>query len=80
LQSKSAKNILSNVVVTYAGTKGGLANAGVTLAPGAAATVQSSEIAFSASAAIRVMQNAQLNANAETANKLHDNKEGVVKE
>lgn len=79
-QSKSTKNILRNVAVTYAGTKGGLANAAISLAPGAAATVQSSEIAFSASAAIRVMQNAQLNADAETSNKLHDNAAGIVKE
>jgi len=79
-QSKSAKNILRNAVVQYAGTKGGLANAGVTLAPGAAATVQSSEIAFSATAAIRIMQNAQLNADAATVNKLHDNVAGIVKE
>jgi hypothetical protein len=42
--------------------------------------VQSSEIAFSASAAIRIMQNAQLNADAETTNKLHDNAAGIVKE
>lgn len=79
-QSKSAKNILRNTVVTYAGTKGGLANAGVTLSPGAAATVQSSEIGFSASAAIRVMQNAEINADAATANRLHDNAQGIVQE
>jgi hypothetical protein len=79
-QSKSRKNILSNVAVKYAGTKGGLANAAVTLAPGAAATVQSSELAFSASAALRVMQNAKLNADAATANRLHDNAAGVVQE
>lgn len=79
-QSKSPKNILSNVTVKYAGTKGGLANAAVSLAPGAAATVRSSELAFSATAAIRVMQNAQLNADAATANHLHDNAEGIVSE
>lgn len=79
-QSKSPKNVLRNVVVRYAGTKGGLANAAVSLAPGAAATVQSSELAFSATAAIRVMQNAQLNADAATANQLHDNAAGIVNE
>ncbi|MBN9615172.1 MAG: hypothetical protein BGO25_15140 [Acidobacteriales bacterium 59-55] len=79
-QSKSPKNILRNTVIKYAGTKGGLANAAVALAPGAAATVQSSEIAFSATAAIRVMQNAQLNTDAAATNRMHDNAAGIVQE
>ena len=79
-QSKSPKNFLSNVTVKYAGTKGGLANAAVTLAPGASATVQSSELAFSATAAIRVMQNAQLNTDAAATNRMHDNAAGIVQE
>lgn len=79
-QSKSPKNLLSNAAVKYAGPKGGLAQAAVTLAPGAVATVRSSELAFSATAAIRVMQNAQLNAGAATANRLHDNAAGIVNE
>jgi hypothetical protein len=66
------------VSVKYAGTKGGLANAAVTFAPGASATVQSYELAFSATAAIRVMQNAQLNADA--TNRMHDNAAGIVQE
>ncbi|HEU4636483.1 MAG TPA: hypothetical protein VFS41_09915 [Edaphobacter sp.] len=78
--SNSTRNILRNVAVTYAGEKGGLANAAVTLAPRASATVQSSELAFSATAAIRVMQNATLNADAESSNQMHDNKAGIVKE
>lgn len=79
-QSKSPKNILRNTVIQYAGTRGGLANAAVALAPRASATVQSSEIAFSATAAIRVMQNAELNADAAATNRMHDNAAGIVQE
>lgn len=79
-QTKSPKNILRNTTIQYGGTKGGLANGGVGLAPNASVTVQQSEISFSATAAIHVGQNATLNADAATTNRFHDNAAGIVKD
>jgi hypothetical protein len=72
-----AKNILRDAVVQYAGTKGGLASPTVTLALGAAARAQYG-MAFSATAAL--IENVQLDADTVTANKLHNNAAGIVKE
>jgi hypothetical protein len=41
---------------------------------GATANVSASENAFSADAGIRLLQNATINQDAETSNRLHDNK------
>lgn len=76
--SNSPHNVIRNTVITYAGMKGGLSNAGIALSPRASVTVQSSEIAFSPTAAIYVGQDAQLNADATTSNRLHDNAQGIA--
>lgn len=73
--SRSPRNRLQHARVTYAGQAGGVAGGGVGLFPGATATVQDSEIAFSAGAAIKVGQRATLQ---ESGNQLHDNHAGIV--
>lgn len=78
--SNSPRNIIRNAVITYAGQKGGLSQADISLSVRAAATVQLSEIAYSATAAIHVGQDAQLNADAETSNRVHDNAQQVVRD
>lgn len=78
--SNSPRNVLSNVVIKYGGQKSGLAHGGAGLAPRASATVRASEIAFSATAAIFVGQNATLNTDAGTTNRFHDNAQGIVQD
>lgn len=76
--TNSLHNVFRNAVITYAGEKSGLAEAGIGLSPRAAVTVQSSEIAYSPTAAIRVGQDAQLNADAATSNRFHDDAQGIA--
>ncbi len=79
--SRSPHNVIRNAVITYAGTKdGGLARGGIGLSPRAAVIVQSSEIAYSETAAIHVGQDAMLNADAETSNRFHNDAQGIVRD
>lgn len=78
IQSNNVKNTLRNVVVTYGGKTGGLAEANFTVSVRARATIQKSELAFSSTAAIVTLQGAMLNPDAEISNRLHDNAAGVV--
>lgn len=75
--TNSPNNVFRNAVITYAGEKGGLAEAGINLSPRASVTIQSSEIAYSPTSAIRVGQDAQLNTDASTSNRLHDDAQGI---
>jgi hypothetical protein len=79
--SRSPHNVIRNAVISYAGeSSGGLARGAVGSWPRAAFTVASSEIAYSATAAIHVGQDAQLNDDAETSNRFHDNAQGIVRD
>ena len=78
-ESNSSKNIVRNATITYAGQPSQI-SAGVCVGVRASATVAHSEIAHSADAGIRVLQDGILNPDAETANHLHDNKENIKRE
>jgi hypothetical protein len=78
-ESKSAKNVVSNATINYAGQESSISG-GVCIGVGAAAKVTASEIAHNAVAGIRVLQNGTLNADAETSNRFHDNKVNIQRE
>ena len=78
-ESKSAKNVIRNASITYAGQSSQITG-GVCVGVRANANVSASEIAYSADAGIRLLQNATINQDAETSNRLHDNKANVKRE
>lgn len=74
IASNSIRNRLSNVVITYGGKNGGLAQANLCLGVNASGSVTNSEIAYSATAGLRAMQNAKLT---QSGNRLHDNVQNI---
>jgi hypothetical protein len=75
INSNSAQNQLSHVVITYGGKTAGLAQADLCVSVNASASVTNSEIAESATAGLRAMQNAKLT---QSDNQIHDNKQSVL--
>jgi len=79
IESNSARNVIRNAKITYAGQDKNIGG-GVCISVRARASVSASEIAYNLVAGIHVLQNGMLNDDAASSNKFHDNKQDILKQ